>query len=373
MQSKKKKKVVYIISDIDQSIGFEWLADSLAASLAVEATFIMLNSSRPKLITVFEEKGFEAVFIQCAGKKDWPKCLFLLIQNIKRIRPDIVHCHLRQANILGLTAAFIAGIKRRIYTRHHSTYHFEYFPGGVKWDKYVNRLSTDIIAISPNVKDVLMKCEKVPAKKIHLLPHGFKLEQFKDVEPERALQVRNKYGIFGKPVIGVISRLEELKGIQYVIPAFRKILKDYPNAQLVIANAIGDYKQKIEEMIEPIASSVKLVRFEPDIAALYQCFDVFLHVPISRDCEAFGQTYVEALASGIPSAFTLSGIAPLFIRHLENAIVVEFRSEESIEQAIRILLTDGPLRQHVVDNGRAAIQEFSFEKHYHMLEQIYIS
>ncbi len=44
-----------------------------------------------------------------------------------------------------------------------------------------------------------------------------------------------------------------------------------------------------------------------------------MHVTIGKHYEAFGQIYVEALAAGIPSVFTLTGIAPEIIEHEHNA------------------------------------------------------
>jgi len=108
-------------------------------------------------------------------------------------------------------------------------------------------------------------------------------------------------------VIGAISRFVQWKGVQHIIPAFQKILEQYPTAKLVLANAQGDYEETVKKCcihFLPILTSK--LNFEDDLAALYQLFDVFVHVPIEPRAEAFGQTYVESLISRIPSVFTLS-------------------------------------------------------------------
>ncbi|MBL0097760.1 MAG: glycosyltransferase [Bacteroidetes bacterium] len=81
--------------------------------------------------------------------------------------------------------------------------------------------------------------------------------------------------------------------MQYIIPAFERILKSQP--------------KKL-----PSDSYIK-IEFERDLFSLYSIFDYFIHAPIDPSVEAFGQVYIEALAAGIPSIFTLSGIAPDFI------------------------------------------------------------
>ena len=101
-------------------------------------------------------------------------------------------------------------------------------------------------------------------------------------------------------------------------------------------------------------------------------FDVYVHVPIDAELEAFGQTYVEALAAGIPSVFTRSGVAREFIRHEHNALLVDFQNAEQVYQAIGRLLTDAVLRDTLIKNGREDIKvPFSLETMMNKLEKLY--
>ena len=77
----------------------------------------------------------------------------------------MVHTHLFEASLLGLSAAKFTRVKRRIYTRHHSTYHHEYYPKAIKYDRLINFLATEIVAISNNVKEVLRRKEGVAENK----------------------------------------------------------------------------------------------------------------------------------------------------------------------------------------------------------------
>src|SRR5690606_17105012 len=127
-------------------------------------------------------------------------------------------------------AARMSGIKKRIYTRHHSTFHHEYFPSAVKWDRLCNFLATDIVAISENVKTVLQKKEKVPLQKIHLIHHGFDLDSFLKPSSKSINTLKAQYlptASKGK-VIGVIGRYLHLKGHEYIIAAAENYLKKFP-------------------------------------------------------------------------------------------------------------------------------------------------
>lgn len=97
------------------------------------------------------------------------------------------------------------------------------------------------------------------------------------------------------------------------------------------------------------------MEFEKRVFELYRTFDVFVHAPVGREYEAFGQVYVEALAMGVPSVFTLSGVANDFIEDGRNALVVPYRDPAAIARAVETLLGDEALRRRLAANGRADV------------------
>ena len=365
-------KVVYIISNINKSLAFEWIASRLPSE-KIRLSFILLNPGSSELESFLKTQGIACASLSYQGFKDLPKTIIKLIQMLRANKPEVIHCHLLHATLTGLIAGYLAGVKRRIYTRHHSTYNWEYNKKGVRIDRFLNWLATDIVAISENVKRVLLEKENVKAFKIHLIHHGFDLNAFSDVDNARVFTMADKYNPDGKtPVIGVISRWLHLKGLQYIIPAFQSLLKDYPNALLILANASGTYKLEIEKLLTVLpVDSYKTIPFENDLFALYQLFDVYVHTPINPTIEAFGQTYVEALAAGIPSIFTLSGVAPEFIEHEKNALVVPFEDRVAIYEAMLKLLNDRSLSTKLSKNGRSAVHRFDLKQMIDKLKKLY--
>lgn len=368
------KKVVYILSHINKSLAFEWIATQLPSD-NTHLSFILLNPGPSELELFLKRQGIPYTSISYRGIIDFPVAFIKLLFLLRKEKPDIIHCHLFHATLIGLLAGWFAGIKRRIYTRHHSTYNWEYNKKGVWIDRFLNWLATDIVAISQNVKQVLPEKEKVKPSKIRLIHHGFDLDAFANVETHRIDILREKNNPGNKsPVIGVIARWIEWKGIQFIIPAFRKLLLDYPNALLILANANGPYKLEIQGLLAELPEgSYKMIPFENDLFALYQLFDIYVHVPINPEIEAFGQTYVEALAAGIPSVFTLSGVASEFIEHEKNALVVPFHDSESIYYSIVRLLDDEMLKNKMVDNARESIKQFELSTMIQKLKKLYLS
>lgn len=365
-----RQRLLYVISDIDKALAFEWISSFFKSKY--ELTVILIgkrNTAFENYLASIEVPVSVIADDEHAG--NFSKWL-ALIKYIRMIRPDIVHTQLWRATLLGMTASWMLRIKKRIFTRHHAALHYNEYPSGRKWDKLCNFIATDIVAISENVKTILIQWDKANPQKIQVIHHGFDFDYFSNTNEQQIENLRKKYIADHHPVIGVISRYLKLKGIQYVIPAFQKVLEKYPRARLVLANASGEYAGEIKTLLKSLPDhSYHEVLFEKDLASLYKLFDVFVHIPIHPTVEAYGQTYVEALASGVPSVFTLSGVAPEFIKHGHNAIVVEYKNIEATTTAILQILGDKALQQALIKTGRTSVQPFSLTNMLSKLETLY--
>lgn len=365
-----KTNVTYVVSNINKSLAFEWISNGLSKD-RFNLSFVLLNPDDSILENYIKSIGVPVKRITFKSKLDTFKAIFLLMVFFLKNKTQAVHCHLFEASLSGLIAAKLCGIKTRIYTRHHGDFHHKYFPRAVYYDKFINALATKIVSISKNVSTILIEKENVSPDKITLIHHGFDLHLFTNKNNDKLKVLYNAAG--NSPVIGVIARYTHWKGIQYIIPAFQEILIEYPNARLILANASGDYKTEIQAMLKSLPSeSYTEIVFEKQIELLYSLFDVYVHTPIDSEVEAFGQTYVEALATGVPSVFTLSGVANEFIVNEFNALVVDYKSSSQISVAVKRILTDIVLKNKLILNGSHSIQEnFSLPLFIQHLEKLY--
>lgn len=371
----KQIKVVYIVSGIDKAVAFEWITTYLNKD-RFKLQFILLEPGPTALEKFLTENSITVNRVICSGKMAWPAATITLVRLLRYIRPQVVHCHLLDANILGLTAATICCIKKRIYTRHHSSQHHVYHPKGVWWDKLCNQLATKIIAISGVVYNILTKWEGVPLQKVQLIPHGFDFASFMQISEERIQAVRERMNLLNSvPVIGVASRFTPPKGVNYIIEAFVQIQKAYPGTVLLLLNAKGSDAVNIYRQLAQLPThAYRLVPFEPDMAAAYKAMNVFVHVPVDAHSEAFGQVYVEALAAGVPAVFSISGIAHDFILHNENARVVPHKDAGAIAAEVLWLLRNPKVGKRLSAKGCSDVQKlFPVSEMIHALEHLYAS
>ena len=151
-------KVCYIISGVSINCDWaqaEWTANGLRNIYGIDMEFIFLGLGNPKVSQRIADQNFKTNFIFCRGKRDWIQAFFSLTKLLKKNKPDIIHCHLIDANILGLFSGLICGIKNRVHTRQHGYEHHVRNRKSIIWDYIANILSTKIIATSKSTIYIL--------------------------------------------------------------------------------------------------------------------------------------------------------------------------------------------------------------------------
>lgn len=367
--------VTYILSGVEKSLAFEWIITELDKR-SVKLSFIILGKRNTPISIFLAKKGIRCITVPYDGRKSVIAAFFRILRVLLANRPRVVHTHLFDASFVGLTAAWLLLIRKRIYTRHHATLHHIYFPNAVRYDRWINWCATNIVAVSENVKEILIKREGVVPSKVVMIHHGFDFSAFESSDPQRTARLKRKYGLEDVEglILGVVSRYTEWKGIQYVILAVKELLISNPDLVLLLAGAKGDYATRIKTMLNEIPpANYREIEFEEEIIGLYGLMDVYIHVPIDPWCEAFGQTYVESLAAKVPAVFTLSGVAREFVENRVNALVVPFESSSHIRDGVLEILSNEPLREKMISNGHAEVKRrFAVARMADALQSIYM-
>ena len=366
-------RIVYIISTMHPRwIAIEWVSKHLERS-KFNLSFILIANGDHSLASFLKAQELPFLPIHHSGLQDLPRTILIIYNYLREHNIEIVHTHFGIACRAGLVAAVLARVPVRIHTRHYGGLHENNAKLWVwVWARINNLCSNKIIAPSNVVKSVLCDGEGVQPNQIVRIDHGFDLQFY--ASAIRDLASRH-YSSEDAPIVGVVARYELLKGIQFIIPAFRRLLQDYPNAKLVLAGAFGSYIHEICKLLSNMLPehSYTEIKFELDQVALYKRFDIFVHVPIVANYEAFGQVYVEALAAGVPSVFTPSGIAAEFIVDRYNAHLVPFQDSDAIYRSIKFILSNPEHREQLIINGLDSVRaRFGLDLMISSLEELYI-
>ncbi|QSG08255.1 glycosyltransferase family 4 protein [Halapricum desulfuricans] len=204
---------------------------------------------------------------------------------VRRTEADVVHAHNYHAFPM-LFAALGVSDERFIVTTHYhggsaSAYRDRLLRVYRPLGKWIVKQADVVIAVSEWEREQLHEDFEVDAT---VVPNGLDIDRFANADPEEREQ----------PYLLCVGRLEEYKGIQYVIRA----LPELPEYDLVIAGS-GPYRDELVRVArqEGVLDRVDFLGHVRDdrLPSLYSGARVYLTL---STFEAYGMTVAEALASG---------------------------------------------------------------------------
>lgn len=371
-------KVCYIISGlnvISSGNQFELTACKLKERYGININFLLLGDINSNLEKRMFSLGFKVNSIYCKKKSDWPKALLLTILYLIRNRVNIIHCHLLTANVIGLVAGILCFIPFRIYTRHHAMEHHKRHKKSLIFDYISNILSTHIISESDVVTNILCNIENVKNSKIYQISPAMNLNQYAEKDSTLREKMLQKYNLKESDiVIGVCSRFDYYKGLKFVIEGFGLATKKHKNIKILFFGASGAEFDSLSNFAENTLpnNTYKFIKYEKNILCAYSIMDIFIHVPIAYDEEAFGLVYVEAMASAIPCIFTISGISGKIVRHNKNALIVGYKNSSDISKALQRLIRNKDLRNKIgIKAQKDVFKNFPENEVYEKLSNLY--
>lgn len=396
LESTNRIRVTYIFTHHIRWVPFE-LTAMLINKDEFDIEYIILGESDP-IIAFLEKHRIPVTVIPFLGYRHTAETVKAVYDHLMCSQPDIVQTHWFAGSLIGLQAAFYAHVPVRVFHREHPPLQY-YNRHPASQHKLIWECSTHVIAVTPKSKAGMIE-DGIPADKITVIPTGFDVKTFSEVNEEKLEFVKKKYLGTDRlrckwPVIGVAARHVRWKGVQYIIKAFKQILDCHPNALLVLSGGHitrANLKQKLaaanhDDIVahqyddalaifacteEIPADSFIEIAFEEDLFSLCRLFDVFVHTPIDDIQETFGQVYVEAMLARIPSVVTRSGSALDHAVHRVNAWIVDYENSQQIAEGVLALLADAELRQEIVDQAYAcAVERYAIEPLIRRLETFY--
>lgn len=289
-----------------------------------------------------------------------------LIREIKENGIDTVIAHTPKGAMIGIIAAFFAGVKKRVYFRHGIMY--ETSKGFKRTmlkniERLTSRLSTKVVCVSPSVLEKSVAEHLTPPSKSILLNKGtcngidainlFNPQLLSGAEV-RALKAQYRIGESDR-VVGYVGRLVKDKGIQELLTAWKQVIKTYPDAKLLL---VGPYEQR-----DSIDQSFKdYVEHEPSIIhtglmehvmPFYTLMDMFI-LPSYR--EGFPTVVLEASAMELPVITTRATGCRDSIIENGTGVFTDIRPDAIAAQIEQYLLHPETARLHG-QNGRKFVVE----------------
>jgi len=355
--------ILYLITELDvggAQVALLRMLKGLDRSRFSPAVACLYNGDRSiaREIRALNIQVFDA---RMRSKRDVP-ALGRLYNEIRRVRPTILHAHLFHANLPGRILGRLAGVPIIICTEHSMALESEL---RYRLNRWTIGLVDRVIAVSANVRDFCISHIGLPPEKVTLIYNGIELPVSLHMSRQTA---RARLGLSSEEtVLGVVSRLDPAKGIDVLIRAMPCV----ENATLVI---VGDGVERalLEKLAGELGVSRRIVwaGYQPEVYNLLPAFDVF--VQPSR-FEGLPTTVIEAMAAGLPVVATAVGGTPEVVEDGVTGLLLPPADPAALAKAINHLLGDPPLRLALGRAGRErAARQFSVEQMVRQTEALYI-
>ncbi len=265
---------------------------------------------------------------------------------------DVIHLHGAIAPTLPYLALKYSNAKN--FVTFHSAYEESF--GYVLWEpvleQYFRRID-GMIAVSTVARDCMIRY--FPISECKIIPNGIDTERFRPDVPQ--VEELKKYS----PKILFVGRFEPRKGLKYLLMAFPNIVKEFPEAKLVV---VGEgflehyYRRYIEEHIKNNVIFVGFVKPE-DLPRYYASCDIYCSP--ATGAESFGIVLLEAMASGKPIvASDIPGYRTILTSGVEG-LLFEPMNSEALAKNIIYLLKRPELMKKFGDAGKEKSKKYDWK------------
>ncbi|MGH7324221.1 MAG: glycosyltransferase family 4 protein [Candidatus Rokuibacteriota bacterium] len=289
-----------------------------------------------------------------------------------RLRPDVVNPHLFRSTVVAAPLARWHGVPAVIETYHgREGWRQGLLSGSFLPDRLVARCLHRVIAVSQAARDFLVQGKGYPAGKIVVVPNGRDLSAYAPGRDREA--VRKELGLdAGTPLVGVVGRLEPQKGHRYLVDAWTKIVRELPDARLLIVGE-GSLRTALEAQARArgVAGSLIFAGFRADVPRLLDAVDV---VALPSLYEGLPLTAIEAAAMARPLVATAVDGTPEVVRDGSTGVLVPPANPSALARGLLALLSDPEAARGMGIAARAlALERFDVRRNVEATAEVYRS
>lgn len=252
---------------------------------------------------------------------------------------DILHSHLRRADLLAGAAAK-AGMRAKWVTTRHNVRTFRGLRRLYGWiDRGYRRHAHAIVAVSEAVADEFRADDPTSSERVVVIHNGVEIGEDPEHDAERRSRLRRSLGLPPDvPCLVHVGSLTEQKGHGTLLEALRTL---HDRRLSVHLTCFGE--GPLRGFLDARSRKFGLDPFvhwrgiDPDARSKLAAFDAFV---FPSHWEGFGLALVEAMAEGLPVIATdVDGIREI-VEPERSGVLVPPRDAEALASAVRGVLAD---------------------------------
>ena len=292
---------------------------------------------------------------------------FLLLREIRKFKPDVIHTHTAKAGVLGRVAGLVAAPRaKRVHTFHGHLLH-GYFGSGktqivILVEKLLALSTARLVAIGNSVKKDLLEVGVGIEPKYEVIFPGVQL-----LQNHPKMKAREQLGLeFDKKYFVFVGRLTQIKRPDRLLDIARFLKLNYPDTHILIAGA-GELLVTIKNESDTEGLPMTFLGWRNDIDLILGAADIAI---LCSDNEGIPLTLIQAAQAGLPIISTDVGSVSDIVSHGVNGLLTETTSGGLISAA-KSLLDNASMRDEFGKAGqKRAHQYFTSEamvKHHERL------
>jgi glycosyltransferase involved in cell wall biosynthesis len=257
---------------------------------------------------------------------------------LRRDGTDVLQTHFRDANLVGVPAAALAGVPAVVSTRRGVPYWKNRMDLLVQ--KGLNRRVTRFVANSRATRDRAIRDEGIDPARITVIYNGIEAGRYAPRGNDERKAARDRLGLSpSDPVVGIVANLRPVKGIADFVTAAARVREAVPGTQFLVVGQ-GDEEESLKALAarQGVGEAVRFLGARADVPDLLPAFDVGV---LASHYESFSNSILEYLAAGLPVVVTDVGGAREVVREGEDGFIVPPEDPERMAERIVALLRAG--------------------------------
>jgi glycosyltransferase involved in cell wall biosynthesis len=223
-----------------------------------------------------------------------------LVRIFRQTRPDIVHGYMDVANLLALAARPVgAKIVWGIRASKVDSSVYDYLRRVlIRLESWLSSFPDLVICNSDAARSDAM-ARGFPGARMVVIPNGIDTDRFRNSSTLRS-QLRATWGISsGEFLVGIVARLDPMKGHSVFLAAAREVSRIYPHARFAIIGG-GRLLPQLTQQVAQLGLQERVIWAgeRNDAPAVFSALD--LSVSASLFGEGFSNVLAESMACGVP-------------------------------------------------------------------------